>query len=176
MNLGLKKGTVKLVTHDNTWKKIFEKEEKLIKKNFGNLVLGIEHIGSTSIDGILAKPIIDINIGVKSTKDFQKSTNILENIGYVRIKNKNAPHVHLIFAKGSKKLGTTHYLHLIKYKGAIYNHDIYFRDYLRTHKTTAKQYAELKKKLEKKYPNNRMAYTKDKQSFFEKISKNIIKN
>jgi len=108
--LGLKKGTVKLVAHNPKWKQVFEKEQKLLEKNLGVLVLSVEHIGSTSISGILAKPILDLDVGVKSTKDFNKVTDLLEKLGYFKIKNKNAPHVHLVFAKGSKTKGTTHYL------------------------------------------------------------------
>ena len=169
--LGLKKGKVKLVSHNIKWKSTFNKERRLLEKSLGVLTLGIEHIGSTAISGIYAKPIIDIDVGVKSTLDFKKFTSLLEKLGYRKVRNKNAPHVHLVFAKGNKTKGTTHYLHLIKYKGAIWNHDLGFRDYLRKNKKVRQQYSQLKKKLVKKYSGDRMAYTKNKKDFIERISK-----
>ena len=64
--IGLKRGTVKLVPHNSKWEELFKKEKQLLKKTFGDTILGIEHIGSTAIPNIPAKPIIDIDVGVAS--------------------------------------------------------------------------------------------------------------
>jgi len=64
--IGLKRGTVKLLPHNSKWTELFEKEKQLLESTFGNSIIAIEHIGSTAISGIPAKPIIDVNIGVKS--------------------------------------------------------------------------------------------------------------
>ncbi len=171
MILGLKKGTVKLVPHNKKWAALFEKEKKILQKSLGDAIVGIEHVGSTSIKNICAKPILDINVGVKSVKYFEKVSHILEKLGYANIKNKNSSHVHLVFAKGNKRIGTTHYVHVIKYNGSLWENDVRFRDYLRGHKEVAQQYAELKKKLALTHQNDRMAYTENKASFIKKFSK-----
>ena len=164
---GLKRGTVKLLPHNQKWKSIFAKEKKYILDKLGKEFVAIEHIGSTSISGIHSKPIIDIDAGVKSTKVFKKLINSLEVLGYKQVKNKSAPNVHLVFAKGSK--GLTHfYLHTIKYKGVIWNHDIFFRDYLNK-KKVAQTYEKLKIKLAEKFADNRLQYTKAKQEFIKKV-------
>lgn len=171
MILGLKKGAVKLVPHNKKWASLFEKEKRLLQKSFGDAIIKIEHVGSTSIKDICAKPILDIDVGVKSVKYFEKVARILEKLGYTNIKNKNSPHVHLVFAKGNKRIGTTHYVHVIKHNGILWKNDIRFRDYLRTHKKVAQQYAKLKKKLALTHQNDRMAYTVNKASFIKKFSK-----
>lgn len=166
--IGLKKGTVKLLPHNKKWKVIFEKEKKFLLDKLGKDFIAIEHIGSTSITGIYAKPIIDIDAGVRSTKVFKKLVSSLEVLGYKQVKNKSAPNVHLVFAKGQK--GLTHfYLHTVKYKGVIWNNDIFFRDYLNKHKQVARTYEKLKTKLTKRFADNRLQYTKAKQQFIKKI-------
>ena len=80
--LGLKRGAVKLVKYNSDWKKSFEYESKKIKKALGKDIVDIQHVGSTSIDRILAKPIIDIGVIVSS---FQKKDYYIEKlsgIGY----------------------------------------------------------------------------------------------
>lgn len=168
--LGLQRGMVKLVPHNKNWKYVFEKEKKVIKKSLGDLHVAIEHIGSTAVPGLPAKPILDIDVGVKTIKDFMRCVPLLSSIGYVEVKNKNSPHVHRIFAKGSSGK-TIQYLHLIKYNGAVWNHDIAFRDRLKTDKKTRQAYTELKRRLAKEYPENRMLYTKNKADFVARMSR-----
>ena len=80
--MGLKRGTVKLEKHNNNWKDDFNIEKDNLEKLFGDVALKIEHIGSTSLNEIMAKPIIDIAVGVRSLDDFKK----------VEKKNKNYPY------------------------------------------------------------------------------------
>lgn len=70
--LGLGKSEVKLVPHNDEWAEFFQQEKELLNSIIGEFVLGIEHIGSTAIKGIYAKPIIDIVIGLKSLDDVKK--------------------------------------------------------------------------------------------------------
>lgn len=175
--LGLKKGAVHLTSYDKTWRLLFEKEKKVLIQALGDSVVSIEHIGSTAVAGMSAKPILDIDVGVQSTKDFKRLSMFVENLGYRQVKNKSAPHVHVVFAKGTAGK-TTHYLHMMKYLGVTWNRDVRFRDILRTNKTLAKRYESLKKGLAKKFQNERMRYTDGKKNFilatvkkYEKIKK-----
>ena len=70
--MGLKVGVVKLEEYNPKWKDMYLEEKENLKGMFGNVALAIEHIGSTSVEGLSAKPIIDIAIGVKSLSDFDK--------------------------------------------------------------------------------------------------------
>lgn len=169
--IGLKRGVVKLVPYNKNWINFFNSEKKILEKNLSGNSIFIEHAGSTAIPGLSAKPIIDIWVGAKAVKTFKKIVPNLEKSGYSQVKNSKAPNVHLVFAKGSELKGTTHYLHLVKYKGKIWNDTLFFRDWLRLHKNSAKKYAALKLNLSKKYPNNRMAYIRGKSNFILSITR-----
>ncbi|MBI2514611.1 GrpB family protein [Candidatus Wolfebacteria bacterium] len=162
--IGLKRGIVKLLPHNKKWKLLFENEEKKIEKKLGDLVIDIQHIGSTSIPGIPAKPIIDISMGVRVMKDAKKLIKPLEKLGYELRREFGRPNIQTLFVKGPESK-RTHYLHVMKYNGALWKNDLRFRDYLRKHPVRAKQYAELKNKLAGKHANDRGTYTKSKAKF-----------
>jgi GrpB-like predicted nucleotidyltransferase (UPF0157 family) len=79
--IGLHRGTVKLVTHNPKWAECFSQEKELLVKILGQKILDLRHIGSTSIPGILAKPILDILAAVKTLADVQAFTQDLNNVG-----------------------------------------------------------------------------------------------
>jgi GrpB-like predicted nucleotidyltransferase (UPF0157 family) len=165
--LGLKKGVVKLAPHDPVWREDFESEKKSLLKTLGERVIDIQHIGSTAIQDVPSKPIIDIDVGVSSMEHLSNLIDVLNTLGYKQIKNYRDPDTHFIFAKGVPGKHTTHYLHLIRYDGPIWKHDLLFRDYLSNNKKRAEEYAELKEDLAKKYENDRMSYTQNKEKFIQ---------
>jgi len=80
--IGLKRGTVKLAKHNPKWQQSFEQEKKKLKKVFGKDALDIQHVGSTAIAGMLAKPIIDIGLIVRSLQKTKLYEAKLKKIGY----------------------------------------------------------------------------------------------
>jgi len=169
--LGLNKDVVKLVGHTNNWKELFRVEKDLLNSLIGEHVVDIQHIGSTAIDGIAAKPLVDILVGVKSMGDAQKfdkhrlkGANIY-HLGRVQIEGKE------VFAKFSnlENLTKTHVLHVVEYDGDWWQKHIFFRDYLNEHPEVAKQYEVLKKELAEAFPTNERSYTDGKKSFVDKI-------
>lgn len=170
--IGLKRGTVKLVPHNPKWEKLFEKEKQLLKKTFGDIILAVEHIGSTAIPGIPAKPIIDINIGVESLDVARNIKEKFEKLGYehrpfVPGKTKVDLKWQELYVKGPEAK-RTHYVHVTVFGGSYWKNDLLFRDFLRKNPERAKQYAELKKQLAEKYADNRETYTKNKEQFISK--------
>ena len=161
--IGLKRGSVKLVSHDRHWHAAFERERKRIIASVGAVVVDIQHIGSTAVPDIHAKPIIDMSAGVKRMGDIKKLIRPLSKLGYHFYKEFGE---QVLFAKGPDKK-RTHYLHVMRYNGAKWRSDMLFRDYLLAHPARAKAYATLKKKLARKYPNDRDKYTAGKHSFIE---------
>lgn len=161
--IGLKRGTVRLAPHYPKWVEIFEREKRRILQGTGSLIVDIEHTGSTSVPGLRAKPIIDMTAGVRRLKDVNDLIKPLAEIGYGFYRKFGR---QTLFAKGpdSKR---THYLHVMKYRGAKYKRDLLFRDFLRNHPEKAKLYAGLKKELAKKYPSDREKYTIGKKLFIE---------
>lgn len=168
--IGLKKGAVKLVRHDPKWRQSFEREAKKIRKVFGKDALEIQHVGSTAIQGILAKPIIDIALIVPSLQKARRYEKKLREIDY-EIKKNNTKKERLFFTKGPEKK-RTHYLHVGEIGSGYAEDMILFRDYLCNHKDMAREYSELKEKLARKYQNAREIYTAKK----EKLIKEIVKN
>ena len=161
--IGLKRGIVKLASHDKKWAVAFEREKKNLMKSIGRFVVDIQHVGSTAVKGIHAKPIIDMSAGLRKLSDAKKLLKPLAKLGYNFYRQFDQ---QTLFAKGPDAK-RTHYLHVMRYKGAKWKSDALFRDYLLTHPARAKAYADLKKKLAKKYPADREKYTAGKNSFIK---------
>lgn len=167
--VGLKRGTVKLVRYNPKWRHNFEGEEKKLRKVFDWDALEIQHVGSTAIPGILAKPIIDIALIVSSLWKARRYVRKLKEMGY-EIKKNDTRKERLFFTKGPKRK-RTHYLHISEINSGYTEDMILFRDYLRKHKNVTKNYSELKEKLAEKYPKAREIYAVKK----EKLIKEIVK-
>ena len=114
--LGLKRGTVKLVPHQNEWAKEAEKTIEELKHLLGNIAVDIQHIGSTAISSIHAKPVIDIAVGVCDLKDIFPYIEILQQNGFI-FRGEDIPG-QLLFVMGDLKENVlTHHIHVIKWNG-----------------------------------------------------------
>ena len=166
--LGLDRKIVELVSYQKEWKTLFEREEKSIRAAVGDFALAIEHIGSTAIPNLVAKPIIDIMVGVRDLSEVEKFLREpLEKIGY-EYRGEAGIAGRLYFRKGTATV-STHHLSLVGFGGDIWKRQIAFRNYLREHPQAARKYDELKKDLAMKFRDNREAYTNAKTEFVEEI-------
>ncbi len=158
--------------HSEEWTVLYEIEKKLIKNLFAQLdIVNIDHIGSTAIPGIKAKPTIDILLQIAEQINIQKVEDIFKSLGYQLTKQPDNPPPHMTFIKGYTNKGfkgQAYHVH-IRYKGDW--DEIRFRDYLINHKEIAKEYEALKLELASKYRNDREAYTDSKSEWIEKINK-----
>jgi GrpB-like predicted nucleotidyltransferase (UPF0157 family) len=171
--LGLKRGTVKLVPHDPGWATLFEYERQLLEDAFGDTIIAIEHVGSTAITGIPAKPIIDINVGVESLDTARGMKDVFARLGYehrpfVPGRSAEGLDAQELYVRGPEEC-RTHHVHVTVYGGGYWNKDILFRDYLREHPECAHEYADLKVCLAHKYANDRGSYSKNKAEFILRI-------
>lgn len=165
--IGLQRGKVKLVPYSKDWKVEFEKEKKKLEKILGENVISIEHIGSTSIPGMTAKPIIDVMIGVHNVKKAgTQCAKILDKLP--KYFYRPFKYNERVVAKGDD-FARTHYIHIVRHRGRMWNKQILFRDYLINHKKYSKKYADLKKYLSKKHGGIRKQYTKDKTIFIKDV-------
>ena len=146
---------------------LFAEEAVLLRRVVGDYVVAIEHIGSTAICGILAKPIIDIAVGVEKLTDGEKCVVPLENIGY-EYRGEHGIARRFYFVKGEPR---THHLHLVEKDSDFWRSHLLFRDYLRAHPAVAKEYENLKLELARKYANDRDAYLYGKTDFIENVLK-----
>ncbi|MEH6942258.1 GrpB family protein [Bacillus sp. JJ722] len=151
------------------WAIQFQAEQRLLKGIVGKHAIEIEHIGSTSIEGLGAKPTLDIMMGVHELSEVEESIEKLKHIGYEYVFHKEFPS-RRFFRKGKWRAGT-HHLHVYKYESEEWINNLLFRDFLRTHPVQLKQYYQLKIELAQKYRNDRVSYTKAKESFIQSIIK-----
>jgi GrpB-like predicted nucleotidyltransferase (UPF0157 family) len=161
---------VEIVEYNPEWTRLYEEERELIQKVIGRVAVAIEHIGSTAVPGLGAKPTIDIMVAVPRISDAEKCMEPLSSIGYEYQPEQEASMPERRFFRKGQPLKEQHYhLHMIEKKSDFWKQHLLFRDYLRTHPKTAQQYYKLKKELASKYGSNREGYTEAKTSFIESI-------
>jgi GrpB-like predicted nucleotidyltransferase (UPF0157 family) len=158
-----------IIPYDPAWPKQYDEEKQRLQRALGSLILQVEHIGSTAVPGLGAKPIIDIMIALKDITDVTGCVLPLKNIGYEHLGENGISGRHF-FRKLSKETGIrTHHLHIVGAGNEFVEKHLFFRDYLRTHPETAQQYYQLKKELAAKHSIDRDFYTNEKASFIEAI-------
>jgi len=180
MKLGLKNKMVELYDHQSEWKENAEETINLLKNLFGVLIIDIQHIGSTAINGIKAKPIIDIVIGIDNFEDVIKFLTSNEGKEFISIDfssmafiinnpNKTEPKFMIYYLGNKKSEIITHHIHFVEYNGDEWNNYVNFRDYMNNNEKEAKNYEKLKIKLMKENRGNRENYTKNKDKYITKI-------
>jgi GrpB-like predicted nucleotidyltransferase (UPF0157 family) len=165
--IGLHRAVVTVVSYHPQWADYFRDEKELLLKVLGEVVLDIRHIGSTSIVGMPAKPILDILVGLRSLALVEPFVTDLKLIGYEDRGNGDEPG-RRYFVKGTEDK-RTHHLNLCELNGVFWRKHVLFRDYLERHRDAAEQYAALKRVLAAKFPQDRLAYTRGKEEFVRSI-------
>ncbi|TYR78269.1 GrpB family protein [Priestia megaterium] len=170
--LGLERDLVRLEPYNYNWSMLFDKEQELLCSQLKNLIIKIEHVGSTSIQGLPAKPIIDIAIGVNSFDKVMRIKEKVGKIGYSEIPvSIGGKHVFVKY-EGDK---ITHFLHLMIYDQDLWRDQICFRDYLRSSPESRMKYIKIKEELANKYQNDVVSYTNEKKKFVDDILKKAKK-
>lgn len=168
--IGLKRGTVKLCEHEKEWEIEAQNTISRLKKILGNVANDIQHVGSTAIPSIKAKPIIDIAVAVDDFNDVLALEKELKDEGFY-YRPRSDLGGQLLFASGSLYEGTgdlqTHFIHVVRTNSMDWIHYINFRDYLNSTPTVAKEYEDLKVSLAMQAPidSGREKYLKGKHDF-----------
>lgn len=164
--IGLKRGTVKLMAHQGEWLKEAEKTIEELKYLLDNAAVDIQHIGSTAISSIHAKPIIDIVVGIYDLKDIMSFVDVLRKNGFI-FRGKDVSE-QVLFVKGDfDKDFRTHHIHVVEWNGDKWNNYINFRDYLNTFPEKAMIYDHCKQDLAIQFSDDRRQYTEGKQQLIE---------
>ncbi|WP_208248398.1 GrpB family protein [Rhizobium sp. T1470] len=166
--LGLKNMTVSLAEPNTLWQQAYANEAHAIRQALGDIAIGIQHVGSTAIPGIKAKPIIDILVGVKHLDDGLCCIGAMEAIGYDYAGGNIVPDDH-IFGRGIKNESRTHLVHVVEYRGDNWKRMIAFRDALRGDARLARAYEQLKVGLAGEHAESRAQYTRAKQAFIDEV-------
>jgi GrpB-like predicted nucleotidyltransferase (UPF0157 family) len=159
-------GAVLIQDYDASWPEVFANLAARVKAALGSLVVAVEHVGSTSVPGLAAKPVIDLDIILRSRADLQETIRLLALIGYhhegdLGIAGREAfrspagpPRHHVyVLAAGANEL----------------RRHLAFRDALRANNELRDRYAELKRSLAERYGNDRQSYTDAKSAFIASV-------
>lgn len=179
--IGLERGTVKLCEHEKEWEIEARNTIFRLKQILGDVIKDIQHVGSTSIISIKAKPIIDIAVAVDDFDDiiiFEKE--LKDNGFYYRPNAQASIKNQLLFACGSYYEGTgemqTHFIHVVRTNSIDWINYINFRDYLNNTPSAAKEYEELKVSLALQAPvdKGRQKYLQGKHDFIVRTLRNAL--
>ena len=153
-----------IVPYQYDWPKKFKAEKEKLQEIFGDKALEVEHIGSTSIEGLLSKPIIDIVVMIQNHKNADEFTEPLAKIGYRFDSSSTERHYYV---KGN----TVDYHLSIAYadRGGFWSRQILFRDYLRSHTEARDEYAKIKQDLLQKDPTGSDEYIGGNTDFVYRI-------
>ncbi|MBI1256006.1 MAG: hypothetical protein GC204_00915 [Chloroflexi bacterium] len=165
--LGLQRGTVQVVDYSPEWAALFEQERQRLADALGSLALDIQHIGSTSVPGLAAKPILDVGVAIAAETDVDSCVPLLEALGY-RYEGFRATSSDYFFDVGPET-HLTHYLHMLLIDSDGWRNYLRFRDTLIAHPELRDQYMHLKQALAVEYADNRKAYTAGKAAFIQDV-------
>ncbi len=161
-----------LAEYNPLWIKMFEAEAMKIENILGENCIEVHHIGSTSVVGLAAKPIIDIMPIVYNLADVDKVATEFEKIGYEYMGEFGISGRRYLRKGGDER---THQIHIFSVK-SVYDIERHLavRDYLRSHTVACEQYANLKRKLANKYPYDIWGYCDWKEEFVQQLEKEAL--
>jgi len=166
-SLGLESGTVRIVPYDPAWPSLFAAEAARLRAilDAAALPLALEHMGSTAVPGLAAKPVLDILGGYPPGAHVGAYVAALEAAGYVHRGEQGIPGREY-FRRGSPR---AYHLHLAVRDGAFWREHLAFRDVLRARADVRDAYAALKRDLAGRHPRDREAYTEGKGDFVREV-------
>jgi len=158
---------VEIVEYSASWPRLFHEEREALTRTLAPWLAGpVEHIGSTAIPGLAAKPVVDIMAAVSTLESSRTAIPAAAELGYCyfpyRVESEHW------FCKPSP-LFRTHHLHLVPMGSPLWAETIAFRDYLRAHPAIASEYEALKRRLARQFQFDREAYTEAKRPFIDRI-------
>ena len=172
MSLGLERGIVRVVDYDPAWPELFAAESARLADSFqrANLTVGIEHMGSTAVPELPAKPVLDILVGYPIGADVPVYVQALVEAGYEHRGEQGIPG-RQFFRKGSPR---SHHVHMAVIGGSFWREHLAFRDALRSQPATRAAYAALKMELATRFPADREAYIEGKTTFVREVVRNAL--
>ena len=146
-----------VLPYDRAWKTAFETIRQELESALGALITGIEHVGSTSVEGLSAKPCIDIDVVIKDYSVFHEVLQQLETIGYIHegdlgIKDREA------FRYSGKPHLLKHHLYVCPQHSRELHRHLTFRDFLRSNPQAARKYSQVKESAAQLYPDDINGY------------------
>ncbi|MBE6551290.1 MAG: GrpB family protein [Ruminococcaceae bacterium] len=166
----MKTRKVVVLPYDSAWRSAFERIKGEIEEAVGDLIIGIEHVGSTSVEGMSAKPCIDIDVIIKDHSVFAAVVEGLKEIGYIHegdlgIKDREA------FKYSDKEHLQMHHLYVCPKCSEELHRHITFRNFLRSNPEAVRKYSLIKEKAAELFPNDIDGYIQYKSPCIEELYK-----
>ena len=156
---------IEVLEYDPSWSEEFQIYASRLGAALGQLAMNIEHIGSTSVVGLAAKPIIDLDVVISSRIVLKEVIAKLALINYIHQGNLGIPGREVFNCPEGKR----HHLYVCSVDTPNLHNHLIFRDYLRTHPDAVRAYSELKRRLALQHHDNRELYNKSKTKFIQSI-------
>jgi GrpB-like predicted nucleotidyltransferase (UPF0157 family) len=163
---------VRIVDHDRAWPGMAEQELRRIEAAVGDVAVRLEHVGSTAVPGLAAKPIIDLQLSVTAMEPRALYVAPLERLGYLFAPAPESPDHHF-FAKPPER-PRTHHLHVCPAGGEHELRHVAVRDFLRSHPGEAASYAALKRAVVARHPQDRLAYIDGKDEYVTALEQRAV--
>ena len=161
---------VVVLPYDAAWQADFRKIKGEVEEAIGDLIIGIEHVGSTSVEGMSAKPCIDIDVIIEDYSAFAEVVDGLKTIGYIHEGNLGINDREAFKYSGKEHLQMHHLYVCPQYSEELHRH-ITFRDFLRSNPEAVKKYSLIKEKAAELFPNDIDGYIKYKSPCIEELYK-----
>lgn len=170
MKLGLGRNEVRIVDYNSDWKAEFERVKKDLMESTGLEGKRIEHIGSTAIKAMPAKPIIDLLVGVDNLESVDKPLlQSFKKAGFLRLKVERPGEIVLAKFEDDSYQVKTHYIHLVEYQKPLWKNLIFFRDYLNSNEHARHRYLNIKEEFLRSNSLGIREYTDYKEAFVKEI-------
>ncbi len=167
---------IDIVEYDPQWACAFLELKGAVERVLRDLALAIEHVGSTAVSGLAAKPIIDIDVVIDSRNVLEDVVAALSRVGYYHKGDQGIPGREAFGRSGSDvpkdrtgRLWASHYLYVCDKDNRELQRHLAFRDFLRSHPAYVQRYAQLKRTLAREHADNREAYTEGKTAFVSEV-------
>jgi GrpB-like predicted nucleotidyltransferase (UPF0157 family) len=166
--LGLRRGRVRLAAHEPRWAALFETEAAAIRACLGHMLIDVQHVGSTAVPALAAKPILDVAVAVAGEDAVVPAAARLATAGYVDRGSAGRNGGHLLVKETAPEVRTMH-IHVVPAGDPQWDEYVRFRDVLRADAEVRQEYAQLKTRLAELHALNREAYTAAKAQFIHGV-------
>jgi GrpB-like predicted nucleotidyltransferase (UPF0157 family) len=166
--LGLTYGQVRLVDSDPGWPRAFVCLAAELRSALGELAVAVEHVGSTAVPGLVAKPILDLAVGLAPATDPDHVIRAIGRLGYA-YRGDKGDSGGLLFVLEDRPAHRIAHLHVVPHGGEPWRQYLAFRDRLRSDADARAGYAEVKRRLGERFADDRQAYTAGKAAFVARL-------
>ncbi len=163
---------IRIVEYDPSWEEAFEREAAVIRGALGSVAVRVDHVGSTAVPGLSAKPIVDINVSVPDIAAFDSYRRPLDGIRYLFVPDPESPDFHF-FGKPATRPRIYH-IHVCEAGSLHERRQLAVRDFLRTHPEEAAVYGTLKQAIAERHLGDRPGYIAGKEPYVESLEQRAL--